>query len=1013
VKTGQGFSLTVSAKDASGDLDPNYSGLVTLSLAANPGYGMFGGTLTTQAVNGIATFTGLMLNEPASGYLIEASASGLSDATTSTITVTSAGPQLAITTQPTSVKTEQIFSLTVTAKDANGNFDPTYSGLITLSLVTNPGNGMLGGTLTAHAVNGVATFTGLTLNRMGVGYSIRASTSGLTDATSSAITVTPAATQLVITTPPPSSVNTAAAFSMTVTAEEAYGTIDLDYNGPITLSLAANPGDGMLSGKLTVNAVQGVATFTGLSLNKAAFGYQIKASASSLTAATTAIDVMPIATQLTFLGMSAATTMVNYSVTVRALDASGNFDPYYTGQVTISLYSNPSNGTLVGTLTAQTVNGIATFTGLTFNKAGVYRLQATAPGLSTANSPAFNVFPAATQLVITPPLPSSVKTGETFTLTVAAEDANGNLDPNYTGIVRIDLGMDPSDGMLSGTNIVQAVNGIATFTGLSLNKPGSGYVIRVWTTDPLRLVDSAPISVTPVTTQLAISTQPPSGVKSAADFSLTVTAEDANGNLDPNYWGPITLSLASNPGNGMLGGTLTLNAEHGVATFAYLTLNKSASGYLIKASASGLTAATSTPITVTPAATQLAITTQPPSSVKTGQTFSLVVNARDANGNLDPNYSGPITLSLATNSGNGMLNGPLTVNAVHGVATFTGLSLNRSASGYLIKASSSSLTTSTSTAITVTPAATQLAFTTQPPSSVKTAVTFTLTVSAQDANGNLDPNYSGPVTLSLATNPGNGMLSGTLTVNAVHGVATFTNLTLNRAASGYLIKASSSSLTTATSTSITVTPAATQLAITSQPPSSVMTAQGFSLTVTAKDSSGNLDPNYNGPITLSLATNPGNGMLSGTLTVNAVHGVATFTGLSLNRSASGYLIKASSSSLTASTSTAITVIPAATQLVFTTQPPSTVKIGVAFSLVVTAKDANGNVDSNYNGLITVGLAANPGNGMVSGTLSVQAVHGVATFTNLILNKPAVGYLIKATATGLTLATSSSITATTA
>ncbi|MHC5540682.1 hypothetical protein ACYOEI_20885, partial [Singulisphaera rosea] len=94
------------------------------------------------------------------------------------------------------------------------------------------------------------------------------------------------------------------------------------------------------------------------------------------------------------------------------------------------------------------------------------------------------------------------------------------------------------------------------------------------------------------------------------------------------------------------------------------------------------------------------------------------------------------------------------------------------------------------------------------------------------------------------------------------------------------------------------------------------------------------------------------------------------------------------------------------------QPPSTVKIGVAFSLTVSAKDANGNVDPNYSGTITVGLAANPGNGMVSGTLSVQAVHGVATFTNLVLNKPAVGYLIKATAAGLTQATSSSITATT-
>ncbi|MHC5541155.1 hypothetical protein ACYOEI_23275, partial [Singulisphaera rosea] len=417
-----------------------------------------------------------------------------------------------------------------------------------------------------------------------------------------------------------------------------------------------------------------------------------------------------------------------------------------------------------------------------------------------------------------------------------------------------------------------------------------------------------------ITHTLAITTQPPSSVKTGQTFSLTVTAKDANGDPDPTYHGPITLSLAANPGNGMLSGTLTVNAVNGVATFSGLSLNKPASGYLIKASATGLTTATSTAISVTSASTKLAITTQPPSSVKTGQAFSLTVTAKDANGNLDPNYNGPITLSLAANPGNGMLSGTLTVNAVHGVATFSGLSLNKPASGYLIKASATGLTAATSSAITVTTAATQLAITTQPPPNVKTGETFSLVVTAKDANGNVDPNYSGPVTLSLATNPGNGMLSGTLTVNAVHGVATFSGLSLNRVASGYLIKATSSSLATATSTAIAVSTASTQLAMTTQPPSNVKTGELFTVVVTAKDANGNLDPNYNGPITLSLAANPGNGMLSGTLTVTAVHGVATFTGLWLNKPASGYLIKATSSSLATATSTAIAVTTASTQL---------------------------------------------------------------------------------------------------
>ena len=45
------------------------------------------------------------------------------------------------------------------------------------------------------------------------------------------------------------------------------------------------------------------------------------------------------------------------------------------------------------------------------------------------------------------------------------------------------------------------------------------------------------------------------------------------------------------------------------------------------------------------------------------------------------------------------------------------------------------------------------------------------------------------MTLSLGNNPGGGTLSGTLTVAAVNGVATFNNLSINAAGSGYTLVA--------------------------------------------------------------------------------------------------------------------------------------------------------------------------------------------------------------------------------
>jgi hypothetical protein len=75
-----------------------------------------------------------------------------------------------------------------------------------------------------------------------------------------------------------------------------------------------------------------------------------------------------------------------------------------------------------------------------------------------------------------------------------------------------------------------------------------------------------------------------------------------------------------------------------------------------------------------------------------------------------------------------------------------------------------------------------------------------LTVDIVDSGGNV-VDSSAPVTIALHDNPGGAKLSGTLTRNAVHGVATFDDLTLDKPDNGYTLTASSSGLTGATSSS--------------------------------------------------------------------------------------------------------------------------------------------------------------------------------------------------------------------
>ena len=154
--------------------------------------------------------------------------------------------------------------------------------------------------------------------------------------------------------------------------------------------------------------------------------------------------------------------------------------------------------------------------------------------------------------------------------------------------------------------------------------------------------------------------------------------------------------------------------------------------------------------------------------------------------------------------------------------------------------------------------------------------------------------------------------------------------------------------------------ASSQLVVTAQPPASVTAGSTFGLTVTAEDSSGNVDSSFDGTVTLAMANNPGGATLGGTLTETATNGVATFSDLTLDKAGTGYTLQASADGELPVTTSSIDVTPAAaSQLVITTQPPGGVLVGAGFGLVVSAEDPFGNVDTSFDGSVVVALAATP------------------------------------------------------
>jgi hypothetical protein len=64
------------------------------------------------------------------------------------------------------------------------------SDTVTVAIGNNPSGGTLSGTLTVTVVNGIATFSDLSIDLAGGGYTLHASAAGLTDADSGPFTIT-------------------------------------------------------------------------------------------------------------------------------------------------------------------------------------------------------------------------------------------------------------------------------------------------------------------------------------------------------------------------------------------------------------------------------------------------------------------------------------------------------------------------------------------------------------------------------------------------------------------------------------------------------------------------------------------------------------------------------------------------------------------------------------------------------------------------------------------------------
>ncbi|MEI7860357.1 MAG: hypothetical protein WCI26_11085, partial [Acidimicrobiales bacterium] len=608
-----GVALTtqpvITVLDSAGNTVTDSSANVTLAVAT--GSGTLACTdASVTPTNGIATFAGCKITGTVGSYTLTATSGSLASATTDSFTLGfGAATKLAVTTQPSGAANGVALTTqpVVTVQDASGNTVTDSSASVTLAV--DSGDGTLActdGSVTA--TNGIATFAGCAITGTIGNYTLTASATDLTSATTSSFNLTyGAAAKLAVTTQPSGAVNGVAFTTQPViTVLDSSGNVVTDLSDSVTL--ASSAGTLACTGN-PVNATNGIATFAGCKITGTIGNYTLLATSGSLTSATTnsftltfgSANRLNVTTQPAGAANGVAFT-TQPVVTIE--DASGNTVTGSSASVTLAVATG--SGSLACTdISVTATNGIATFAGCKITgTVGSYTLTATSGSLASATTDSFTLaHGSATKMAFTTQ-PGGAANGVAFTTqpVVTVQDASGNTVTGSSASVSL----ASSAGTLACTgNPVNATNGVATFRGCSLTGIIGLYTLTA-TSGGLTGATTNSITLTYGAAAKLMVTVQPSGAVNGEAFTTqpVVTVLDSANNIVTDSNAQVTLAVASGTGSMDCTNTggLTATASNGIATFIGCSLSGTVGNFTLVASSGSLTSATTSSFSLTAAA---------------------------------------------------------------------------------------------------------------------------------------------------------------------------------------------------------------------------------------------------------------------------------------------------------------------------------------------------------------------------------------------------------------------------
>jgi len=501
---GTAFSITITAKDSSGNTVTSYTGTNTLTVSS----GTISPTSTTAFASGIWTGQ-VTLSQAGTGISISTSGGGKSGTSNSFTVNVAALDHFIFNTVSSPQTVGKAFSITITAKDSSGNTVTSYTGTNTLTV----SSGTISPTSTSAFAAGVWTGS-VSLSASGSGITVGTSGSSKSG-TSNSFTVNSGALDHFVF----STIGTqtaATAFIITITAKDSSGNTVTSYTGTNTLTVSSGTIRPTSTGTFSSGAWMGYVTLSasGSGITVGTSGSSKSGTSNSFTVNSGALD------HFVFNAISSPQTEGSaFSITITAKASNGNTIAY-AGTPTLSVSTGTISPTITGAFSNGVWTGMITMTGL---GSGVTITATDGTYAGTSNSVTVNPG-VATHLVVSSG--ASQVAGIAFSVTVTAKDTNGNTATGYAGTVAI----ASSDNQAVLPTNAALTNGVSSFS-ITLETAGSQSITAMDTGTSSITGSETGITVThaAVVANVVIS---PVGSSVTAGLSKTylATASDANGN---------------------------------------------------------------------------------------------------------------------------------------------------------------------------------------------------------------------------------------------------------------------------------------------------------------------------------------------------------------------------------------------------------------------------------------------------------------------------------------------------